>query len=79
MAIKLSDGTYACSICGKKYPNPAVADGCRESHQMLYIPMSKTELNRLIHALMNEDFNLVPGHLWETLQRYSKAQVTDGN
>lgn len=79
MATKLNDGTYACSVCGTKYPSPAVADGCRESHQTLYIPMSKTELNRLIHALMNEDFDMIPKHLWETLQRYSKAQVTDAS
>ncbi len=78
MAIQMLDGTWACSICGKKYVNAPRADSCRESHDMLYIPMSKTDLNRLIHALMNEDFDMVPKGLWETLQKYSKAQVIDG-
>lgn len=74
MAQKLADGTYACTICGARYPNPAVADGCRESHQQLYIPMSKTELNRLIQAIMLNDFTLVPPKLLETLRKYAKAQ-----
>ncbi len=78
MAIKLVDGSYACSVCGVKYPNPVAADGCRESHQLLYIPMSKTELNRLMYALINEDFDTVPRHLWDTLQKYAKKAVTDG-
>jgi hypothetical protein len=78
MAIQMLDGTWACSICGKRYSNSPRADSCRESHDMLYIPMSKTELNRLIYALMNEDFDMVPPNLWKTLQKYSKAQVIDG-
>lgn len=77
MAVKLRDGTYVCAICGSKHPNPPAAEACKESHQVLYIPMTKTELNRLIHALMQENFNLVPSSLWNTLQRYAKYQITN--
>lgn len=76
MAMKLHDGTYACSVCGSIYPSPARADGCRDSHQLLYIPMSKTELNRLINAIMLDDFSMIPEHLINTLRKYAKYQVT---
>lgn len=76
MAQKLQDGSYACSVCGAKYSVPAKADGCRDSHQTLYIPMSKTELNRLINAIMLDDVSLVPHHLITTLQKYARHQVT---
>ena len=76
MANKLPDGSYACSVCGTKHPTPAKADGCRDSHQLLYIPMSKTELNRLLNAIMLDDMTIVPQHLIITLQKYARAQVT---
>lgn len=75
MATKLIDG-YACSVCGTKYGNPGQADGCRDSHQLLYVPMSKTELNRLLNALVLDDVTLVPNHLIETLRKYARAMVT---
>lgn len=78
MAIKLRDGQFACSICGHKYSSSQHADGCRDSHELLYIPMSKTELNRLLNAIILEDFKLVPHHLLETLRKYSRYQVTEG-
>lgn len=77
MAIQLRDGHYACSVCGSKHGSPARADGCRDSHQMLYVPMSKTELNRLLNAIIREDFELVPAHLLETLRKYARFQVTN--
>lgn len=75
MALKLPDGQFACSVCGTKYSGAAKADGCRDSHQLLYVPMSKTELNRLINAIMLDDMSLVPGHLITTLQRYARYQA----
>ncbi len=76
MAIKLHDGTYACSICGTKYPQSIKADNCRDSHDMIYIPMSKDELNKLIHAIIMGNTEIVPPHLLNTLQRYARFQVT---
>ncbi len=74
MAQKLSDGRFACSVCGGIYSSPAHADGCRDSHQLLYIPMSKTELNRLINAIMLDKVEMVPEHLIGTLRKYARYQ-----
>ena len=74
MAIKIRDVGYACSVCGQVYGTPARADSCRDEHDMLYIPMSKTELNRLINALMLNDVSLVPESLHNTLRKYQRTQ-----
>lgn len=74
MAITMNDGTYACSVCGERYKVSSQADGCRDSHQLLYIPISKTELNRLLNAIMMDDAKLVPAHLISTLQKYARLQ-----
>lgn len=76
MAIKTIDGSYACGVCGKTYPTPAKADSCRDSHDMLYIPMSTSELNLLLNAIISNNFNLVPASLFETLRKYARHQVT---
>jgi hypothetical protein len=79
MAIKLENDRFACSICGTVYASPAHADGCRDSHQLVYVPMSKTELNRLLNAIALDDMNLVPPHLISTLQKYSRFVVSSGS
>ncbi len=71
MAQKVLDG-FACSVCGKKYSSAAHADGCRDSHQLVYVPMTRTELNRLLNAVMLDQMDLVPPHLIETLQKYAR-------
>lgn len=75
MAIRLHDGSFACSICGEKYSQSSRADGCRDSHDMIYIPMSKDELNKLIHAIVMDDTSILPTNLLQTLQKYARQQV----
>jgi hypothetical protein len=78
MAIELKDGTFACSVCGEKYPLASKANACRDSHEMLYIPMTKTEVNRLMNAIILNQVELVPESVIETLRRYAKnALVLD--
>jgi hypothetical protein len=73
MANKLSVGYYACSICGEKYGSMVNADRCRDSHDMLYIPISKSELNLLLHAIVLEDVSAIPNSLRLTLEKYQRA------
>jgi hypothetical protein len=73
MANKLSDGSYACSVCGENYGSMVKADRCREQHDMLYIPMSRSELNLLLHAIVLEDVSAIPDSLRLTLEKYQRA------
>ncbi len=77
MAIKIQDVGYACNICGRIYKNLVKAPACRDTHDTLYIPMSKTELNRLINGLILNDVSLVPDSLLNTLRKYQKAQFRE--
>lgn len=75
MAQKLLDGSYACSICGAKYPNPVAADTCRDSHDIIYIPMTTTELNRLLNAIMINNTEIIPMSLINTIQKYARLRA----
>lgn len=77
MAQTLKNGKFACSVCGKVYSSPAHADSCRDSHELLYIPVTKTELNRLINAIYSGDSSIIPFSLIETLKRYARAASTN--
>ncbi len=54
MAIKTKDG-YKCFYCNKKYKHSEKADQCREGHNLTYVPISVSDLNKLMHYIMMPD------------------------
>lgn len=52
------------------------ADACRNSHEIIYVPMTATELNRLINGLFFGDLSVVPESLLDTLRKIQKKAVT---
>lgn len=77
MAIRTREG-YKCNFCEKIYKNPTQADNCRDSHDIVYVPMTRTELNRLINGLYSEDISIIPDTLFITLRKIQRKSVTDG-
>lgn len=69
MAIKKGN-KYLCSYCRKDYINPAQADVCRESHDLVYVPMSRSDLNRMIQFIHLKNDELLTDSLVNTLRRY---------
>lgn len=77
MAKKLRDGTFACTVCKKVYSSSQHADACRDAHDLLYIPISKSDLNKLINAIYLNDMRMVPENVTVTLQRYAKKAALE--
>ena len=69
LAIKYG-GKWHCGHCGKPYDDPYKADSCRESHDLIYVPLSKTDLNRLINFIYTKDEQLLTESLMKTLNKY---------
>ena len=72
MANKVRGG-YQCGYCKKFFTNPVDADNCKEGHDLIYIPLSKEDLNRLIMFLYSKEDKLLTSSLVETLQKYQKG------
>lgn len=72
MARLLPNKKWQCSICNKEYPTSVKADACRESHDMVYLRISKTDLSRLYQFLYTKNDKLISPELIETIGRYAR-------
>ncbi|KKN18891.1 hypothetical protein LCGC14_0951110 [marine sediment metagenome] len=72
MAIKLPDGRYKCSFCLKIYKKPLLADKCREGHDIVYIQLLRSDLNRLLQFIYLKDDELLTETLMTTLRKYKR-------
>lgn len=68
MAIKTKSGKWQCSYCLKEYPDSAKANACREEHDLVYVALSREDLNRLVNYLFIPDAKLITESLTRTLQ-----------
>ena len=50
MAIKTLNG-YRCSYCNREFPSQVLADSCRDAHEIIYLPITKEDLNRLLQFI----------------------------
>lgn len=76
MAIFKEKGKYLCSYCGKSFPRPLLADSCRESHDLVYIQMSRENLMRLIQFLYTQERSLLNPIIIRDLKRHAKIKTS---
>lgn len=70
MAIKLPDGRYKCSWCNKVYPDPTKADTCRDKHDIVYVPMLRSDVNRLMMFIHTKDEELITSTILISLTKF---------
>lgn len=70
MAIKNNDDLYECPYCGKTFEHPQDADADRDSHDLIYVMMSKADLNRILTFFYNPDEELIDPELIKRLKKY---------
>lgn len=76
MAIKLKSGKYKCGYCTKEYAKLDEAETCKESHNLIYLSLSKDDLHRLIQFIYSKDDRLLGDNLVDRLQSYMKGSFT---
>lgn len=76
MAIKQPDGTFNCGVCGMNYGIAAKADQCRDNHNLVYLPLTKDELNRLLMAMKLGDMSLVSESVFTRMEALNRKTLT---
>jgi len=72
MAI-MKKGKYLCGYCLKPYAKQFEAEGCKDSHELVYVPLSKADLNRLINFIYSKNDDYLNENLINVLKRYIKG------
>lgn len=61
---------YKCLYCQKQYTTVRARDQCLESHDIVYVPISRSDLNRLLNFIMSRNEKYLTESLTSTLFRY---------
>lgn len=68
--------TYRCAICKKKFKNKndlkakQLARECEKNHDIVMVPMLKSDIQRLLAFLVSKNEELLTRTLWDTLRQY---------
>lgn len=69
MAIKTKQNKYKCSYCEREYVDPTKADLCRDGHDLVYVQMSRGDVNRLLQFIFTRDDSVLSSTAVRSLQK----------
>jgi len=67
-----NDGLFYCNVCKESYANRSHAVKCEEGHEIIYVPLKRLDLYKLIQFLYTKDESLLSESLMSTLVKYRK-------
>jgi hypothetical protein len=66
-----------CFYCDKYFVDPEKARKCESEHDVIFVPIIRSDLNRLINFIATGDRNLLTERLSKVLFRYVRAYIDD--
>ena len=63
-----------CLYCGKTFADPLKARECENSHDIVFVPLIREDLNRLVNYIATGDRKLLTERLSRTLFRYFSSK-----
>jgi len=66
-----------CFYCEKWYADPEDARKCENEHDVLFVPILREDLNRLLNFIATGDRTLLTERLSKTLFRYTRASIDE--
>lgn len=67
---------YKCNLCSRLYKTPDEARECEQGHDIVYLPIERADLMRLIQFVATGEPKLLTRSLIDLLQKYSNARTT---
>ena len=68
---------HVCFYCGKWYEKPERARKCENEHDVIFVPILREDLNRLLNFIASGDRGLLTERLSKTLFRYTRASIDE--
>ena len=66
-----------CFYCDKYFADPEKARKCENEHDVIFVPILRKDLNRLINFIATGDRSLLTERLSKVLFRYVRAYIDD--
>ena len=78
VAIKADYNRWKCGYCFKPFNSQVEADKCKDNHDLIYVPLTPTEISRLVNFIYLKEDELIPPGLVEKLQTaMRRASILD--
>ena len=71
-------GLWKCAICNKMHYRDIDALSCEQSHEVIYVPILREDLMKLIQFIYTGDTTLISKNLMSTLMKY-RSQMSGKN
>jgi hypothetical protein len=68
----INKGKFFCSYCDRMYDMAKKADRCLAGHDLLYVPLSASDIDALHKFLYFKDEKVLTSSLWKQIKRYAK-------
>ena len=70
--------SYKCIYCDKLFVDDTKAYECVKNHELVYLPISKNDLNRLNQFIFTGNNKLLTESLVKVIQKYARQIVRNG-
>ncbi len=67
--------TYICNVCNKSYKTIDEARNCELGHDIVLLPIERSDLKRLILFIRTGEGNILTSTLVELLEKYNKLKI----
>ncbi len=64
--------TFECEVCGKVFSYRDDAVSCEVAHDLIYVPIARSDLKRLLSFLVSGNPEYLTETLVDTLRKYNK-------
>lgn len=76
MPKEVTESKWACVHCNKTYKTEREAVTCEESHDYIYLKITRLELKKLIEFLYTGNIKVLPSGLVERLAKLDRLNIT---
>lgn len=75
MAILKKNNMYACGFCGKEFKRATDADSCKQGHNIMYLALTPTEINRLLNFIYTKEDSFLDQSTIERIRMLARQAV----
>ncbi len=66
---------WRCGYCRLPYETSEKAEKCKESHDIVYVGLSRSDLNRLVNFIYTGEEQLITDSLLDNLKKYLRLDI----